>query len=850
MSRISLPIDEVLNGIRNTLKEHNSLVLQAPTGAGKTTRVPPTLLDAEFADTGRIVMLEPRRLAARAAARRMASERGGRVGDEIGYHVRFDRQFSKDTKVLVVTPGILLRMLHTDPFLESVAVILFDEFHERNLESDLALGMVRLIQQTVRPELRMVVMSATLETEAVAKYLDLCPVITSEGRLHPVEVTYEDYPSRIPVGEAVATVVKQALKRTDGDLLVFLPGVGEIRQTERHLEGVASKLNLLVYPLYGDLPADKQDLALLPQSQRKVVLATNVAETSVTVEGVTGVIDTGLERQMVFDPRVGLDRLLLGPISQASADQRKGRAGRTQPGICVRIWSEAGHRLRPPRTSPEIQRVDLAGAVLHLLSIGETDLDQFPWLEPPPPAAVEQAHSLLARLGAVADNCVTELGRLIARLPVHPRLARLLIEGHRLGHPKITALAAALLSERDPFLRESPGTPAHQGVPSRSDLLDRVDALEEFDKTARVETPIGTLNRGAANFLLRTRDQLLRTARGLSRDDVALVEHIPPADEALLRALVPAFSDRLARRKDHRNPKATMVGGQSVQLAKQSNVVDPELFLCLDVDVQKRGTFVRMASGVQKEWLPEEWLQTTTDVFFAPAAKQVVARRVVRFDDLILESAPVQLPKDNEVAKVLSQGIIEQSHLPKVIPPEDSDAGRYLLRLRCLHDWLPDAGLPAFGDEDLAEVLEWLCVGCRSMQEVQRADWLGAIKGKLTYEQQQLVENEVPDRYQVPSGSRLKLTYKVGRPPVLAVRIQEVFGLRKTPTVAKGRVPIVLHLLAPNNRPQQVTEDLASFWVNTYPNVRKDLRGRYPKHAWPEDPLTATPEKRPQRKKS
>jgi ATP-dependent helicase HrpB len=848
-----LPIDPVLPELIAALRRQSCALLSAPTGAGKTTRVPPAILDAGLAGEKLIIMLEPRRLAARAAARRMAAERGSRLGDEVGYQVRFDRQFSSRTRILVVTPGILLRMLQDDPFLETAGVVIFDEFHERGLESDLGLGMVRLVQQTVRSELRIIVMSATLAVESVSKYLGGCPIVTGEGRLHPVEVFHEARPDQQPWPVAVAGAVGRLLDQTDGDILVFLPGLNEIRQTARQLEPLAGERDLAVLPLHGDLPAEQQDAALLPQTRRKLVLATNVAETSVTVEGITGVVDTGLARLLLFEPAVGLDRLRLLPISRASAEQRAGRAGRTRPGICVRLWSAAAHRSRPEQTDPEIRRVDLAGAVLQLLSLGEADVLHFPWLEPPPPATVEQALALLRRLGTVGAGGLTEQGRVLARLPVHPRIGRLLLEGQRWGNPEQVALAAALLSERDPFSRSFEDTrpatgPQHS---SRSDVLDRVESLEDYELHGRASSGPGHLNRGAARFVLRARDQLLRLLRQETagfegnRQQAASSEASPiavSADDALLRSLLAAFPDRLARRREPGSRRGVMVGGRGVRLAPGSAVTDVELFLCVDLDASQTETLVRQASAVQRDWLPSEQVQVSTEVFFDPGTERVMARRRLRFEDLVLEESPAALPAVEETARVLAAAATE--HLEQVLPPENSPADLYLLRLRCLRQWMPALELPAMEDSELRDLVGWLCHGCRSFADLRNAGWLEAIQGRLTHAQRQAIENEAPERLQVPSGSRLALRYEVGRPPVLAVRIQELFGLADTPRIAGGRVRVLLHLLAPNNRPQQVTDDLASFWTNTYPQVRKDLRARYPKHAWPEDPWAALPERR------
>ncbi|MBL8795912.1 MAG: ATP-dependent helicase HrpB [Planctomycetia bacterium] len=832
---LPLPIDPVLPALLDALRRQSSVVLRAPTGAGKTTRVPPALLDSKLIGQ-RIVMLEPRRLAARAAARRMAAERNERLGDLIGYQVRFERQAGPKTRILVVTPGILPRLLLDDPFLESVGAVVFDEFHERGLEVDLALGIVRLLQQTVRPELRIVVMSATIQVDSVARYLGDCPVIASEGRTFPVEIAHEAKEREQPWPVAIAGAARRLLDRTPGDLLVFLPGLGEIRQTARQLEPLAAERDLAVLPLHGDLPAEQQDAALLPQGRRKVVLATNVAETSVTVEGVTGVIDTGLARLLIYDPTVGLDRLELTPISRASADQRAGRAGRTQPGVCIRLWSAVHERARPEQTEPEIRRVDLAGSVLQLLALGEKDILRFPWLEPPPAATVEQALTLLRRLGALTtDGGLTDLGQTLARLPVHPRLGRLLFEGQRWGQPERAALAAALLAERDPFLRATDGPRRGATHISRSDVLDRVETLETFEHERGTAQD---LNRQSAGFILRARDQLLRLLR---QERIETADTGVSADEALLRSLLAAFPDRLARRREPGGRRGVMVGGRGVQLAPSSAVMEAELFVCVDVDAGAAETLVRQASAVQRDWLPAALVTNTIEVYFDAQAEQVSARRRLRCDDLVIEESLAALPDEERVAQVLAEAAGQK--LNSALPPDDSPAGLYRTRVRCLRGWLPDLQLPALEAEDLRESLAWLCRGKRSFAQLRAGPWLDAFLSRLTHRQLQAVEREAPERLVVPSGSRIALKYEEGRPPVLAVRIQEVFGLGETPRLAAGRVPVLLHLLAPNFRPQQVTDDLASFWSNVYPQVRKELRARYPKHAWPEDPWTAPPQR-------
>ena len=842
---VHLPIDEVLPKLVAALRANNAAVLVAPTGAGKTTRVPPALVDAGLAGKGQVVMLEPRRVAARAAAWRMASERGTPLGREIGYQVRFERQAGRDTRVLVVTEGIFVRMLADDPFLEGIGAVVFDEFHERNLDSDLALAMVRRVQTEVRPDLKAVVMSATLAAEPIARFLGGCPIVESQGRLHPVEIRYLPHESSDPPPQLAARAVAEMLGRTAGDVLVFLPGVGEIRRTADELAGLAERHNLAVMQLYGDLPLDEQQRVLRPTDRRKVVLATNVAETSVTIEGVTAVVDTGLARVARFDAGLGLNRLEIERISQSSAAQRAGRAGRTAPGVCQRLWTERRQRDLPQRDTPEVLRVDLAGPVLELLCWGETDVKAFPWFEPPPEAAIEGALNLLRELGAVGEEGVTETGRLMARLPVQPRIARLLVEGQRLGHAERAALLAAILSERDPFRREPrlrPGTRPRQG--SDSDVLDRLAALEDFARSNRRDSDAGRLDAGAAKYVLRASDQLLR----LITDEAGRTpaSRVDP-DDAMLRALLAAYPDRVARRRETGGRRAVMVGGRGVRLADESAVTRPELFVCVELaEIGQAESLVRQASAVERAWLPAELVRVSVDVEFDAARERVVAVRRTRLEDLVLDETPAALPQGYDAAPLLAREAALRFDRALRLDPEDE---AYLNRVRCLREWMPELDLPDFGEEVLRGLLPALCAGCTSFDDLRKAPILWAIKNRLTPEQQRAVEREAPERFQVPSGNAIRLQYEPGKPPVLAVRIQEVFGLADTPRVAGGRVRVLLHLLAPNMRPQQVTDDLRSFWTNTYTEVRKELRRRYPKHAWPEDPWTGVAEKRPTRKK-
>lgn len=848
----SLPIDDVLDSLVAALRTSNSLVLCAPPGAGKTTRVPPALLDAGFAASGKILVLQPRRVAARATAMRMADERNVRLGDEIGYQVRFDAKTSPRTKIEVVTEGILLRLLHDSPFLDGIAAIVFDEFHERSLSSDLALGMVRQIQQSVRPELKLVVMSATLAAEPVARYLDNCPIIRSDGRLFPVDIRYQPQLERQPIADSALAGIEQVLDRTSGDCLVFLPGVGEIRQTHRRIAHLAEQQALDIFELYGDLPAEQQDAVLRPGRRRKIILSTNVAETSLTIEGVTAVVDSGLARILRWDERTGLDRLELSPISKASADQRAGRAGRTAAGICLRLWPEAMHRSRSDFETPEIRRVDLAGAVLQILGWIEPDLDAFPWFELPPAWSIERALSLLERLDAVHDRQITDLGRQLASLPTHPRLARMLVEANMLGHVERIALAAALIGERDPFQRDTSESSYRRGArpadrATRSDVLERVAALEQFEQHREHSSPLGEINRNAARQILQARNQLARMASSPKLSSPNRPIEVS-ADEAVLRALLAGFPDRVARRREPGSPRGVMVGGRGVRLAEQSTVVDDELFVCVDVDAGSSEAVVRQASGVDRDWLPASHLRTETQIEFDESQGKLFARRRVLWDTLVLEESPAALPTGEALTTALSELAIR--HWDQAFPHDEPSVAGFVARVRNLNTWMPNLGLPPLDDAQLQSLLPIVAAGRRSLDEVRRGPWLMAIKSLFDYAQLQTVEREAPERIEVPSGNRITVTYEEGRPPILAVRIQEVFGLLDTPRIAGNRVPVLMHLLAPNMRVAQVTDDLRSFWANGYPLVRKDLRARYPKHSWPEDPYTALPQSRPGRKKS
>ncbi len=840
-----LPIDDLLPAIGEAVQSAGLAVIQAPPGAGKTTRVPPLLAGAV---AGQILVLEPRRVAARAAARRIAEEQGWQLGREVGYQVRFERVASEATRVLVVTEGIALQRLQADPLLEGVGALVFDEQHERSLTGDLTLALARKVRREVRPDLALVVMSATLEAAPVAAWLGGAPVLTSEGRLFPVAVSLVSRPDPRPLAAQVASASRRLLAATAGDLLVFLPGVAEIERAAAALADLAREQGLAVVPLYGDLPAEQQDAALRRGARRRIVLATNVAETSITLEGVDAVIDSGLVRQAELDPGPGLDRLVVTRISRASAAQRAGRAGRQGPGTCLRLWTAAEDASLAERTLPEIRRVDLAGAALQLLAWGETDLTAFGWLEAPEPSRLAAAMELLARLGATAGGRLTPRGRKMASLPLHPRLARLLLAGRELGCLARAALAASLLAERSPFSRDATAGPPPS---TRSDLLEQVVALERFERGSRRGFVAEGLRAGGARRVLAVRDQLLGLLPGAKAPENG---GGGGDDDTFLRGLLAAFPDRLARRREAGSERAVLVGGRGVRLAPASGVRNAELFLCLDLNAGPRGAhseaLVRLASAVEPEWLAEVAPESTTgnlELAFDPERGRVIAWERRRFLDLVLAEKEVPVPP---AAAEEALAAAAAAQLEKVLPLAEPAFAGLLTRLRCLRSWMPELALPAFATAELCALLPSLAAGKRSLDELRRLPWLEVLQGLLSPSQRAALDREAPERLAVPSGSLIRLHYEEGRPPVLAARIQELFGLAETPRLAAGRVPVLLHLLAPNGRPQQVTQDLASFWNEVYPQVRKELAGRYPKHAWPSDPWTAQPERRPRRPRS
>lgn len=825
-------------------------MVRAEPGAGKTTRVPPAILDAGLAALsdkrpGQILVLQPRRVAARAAAVRMSEERGTKLGAEIGYQVRHEICASRDTRILVCTEGIFLRRIQDDPFIENISVVIFDEFHERSVNSDLALAMLRVVRGEVRSDLQVVVMSATLEAAPIVQFLGGCDSVNSAGRSHAVALRYQPFASNTSsIAHSAAEGANEMLSQTEGHVLVFLPGVGEIRQTQEILESTNSAKGLQIMPLYGDLPLPEQQRVLQPTDRRKLVLATNVAETSITIDGVTAVVDTGYVRTMRLDSRSGLNQLELSRISKASAAQRAGRAGRTAPGQCFRLWTEKEHQMLPEFDLPEILRVDLAESILQLLAWGERDPRNFSWFEAPPAESIDRSMELLRLLEAIDDKGLTELGRSMVRYPLHPRLARMLAYASKVGVGKRAALCAALLSERPPFRRSE--TRHRSEHVSYSDTLDRLSAIEAFAETGQKHSAYGQIVPGAANQILRAGEKLFelcerygRTAEGKRNTDTKSGGVRAEAEQALLRALMHAFPDRVCRRREAKGARALMVGGKGVKLSDESALRDSELFIAVELgNYVQSELLVRQASHVEADWLPKSQLTESIDVFFDRTRERVAAMKRIRFAELVIEESAINLPSEVDGGSVLSEAVAASYDVDSLV---DEAAKEFLARIICLREWFPSLDLPDFGASPWKELLPDWCCGLISIAELRSTSLVPIISARLTHHQTIELERQAPEYFVLPSGRRAKLQYEYGKPPVLAARIQDLFGVAETPRVANSSVPVLVHLLAPNYRVQQITADLGGFWKTTYIQVRKDLKGRYPKHPWPDDPFAPLP---------
>jgi ATP-dependent helicase HrpB len=768
-----LPVDAILPEIIDSLKRLPNLVIEAPPGAGKTTRVPPALLKSI---AGEVVVLQPRRIAARLSARRVAWEMGEQAGETVGYQVRFEEAISARTRLRFVTEGVLTRRLISDPALKGVSAVILDEFHERHLESDLALALLKRLQQT-RPDLRIVVMSATLDTAHVAQYLDGCPILRSEGRQFELTIRHLPYspkPLETQLSEALELLMQE---EPSGDVLAFLPGAAEIRRGMRETQGIARRAGLLVLPLYGDLSPAEQDRAIAPAPQRKVILATNVAESSVTVDGVTAVIDSGLARIATYSQWTGLPTLQVARVSQASAKQRAGRAGRTGPGRVLRLYAMEDYLRRPEHDLPEVLRSDLSQLVLTLRAMRIGAVKEMNWLDAPPAAAVESAESLLDRLGATPAQA-----QQLARYPLHPRLSRIVTAAMERGVGEDGCMAAALL-----------GSGART---EKNDLLAAIDTQQDYRT-------------------LQQRDQLRRIARPARQ-----TQH---NDDALLMSVLAGFPDRVARRRTGNQVLLSAGGSAEVEGAP----LQYEFMAAVDAEDRKDKPLplVRMTARIEPEWLIElfpDHVQERSAVEWNRAGERVEAVSALLYDELVIQESRGATPDPGAAAALLAQKALE------------AGIGRFLDQ-DLLNEFVTRAEFGGFKPPDLPRALEDLCLGLRSFTELKSAaaNLIPTLERNLTT---QRLDELAPARIRLPNGRQTKVHYEPGKAPWIASRLQDFFGMRETPRIGREQTPVVVHLLAPNQRAVQTTSDLAGFWERLYPQVRRELMRRYPRHSWPERP--------------
>jgi ATP-dependent helicase HrpB len=845
-----LPIDPLLPEVCASLRRSANLVLEAPPGAGKTTRVPRALLDDGLAEAGEILVLEPRRLAARMAARRVAEELGEEVGGTVGYTMRFEDVSSARTRVRFLTEGTLTRRLLRDRELRGVAAVLLDEFHERHLDGDVALALLRRLQLGPRPDLRLAAMSATLDAGPIAAFLGGAPRVRSEGRLFEVAVEHLAQSDERPLEKQIASAVRRLVDEgLEGDVLVFLPGALEIRRAAEACAGLAKQADLLVLALHGSLPPAEQDRAVRPADRRKVILSTNVAETSVTIDGVVAVIDSGLARIAAHSPWSGLPTLRVARVSRASATQRAGRAGRTRPGRCLRLYTRGDFLARPEHETPEVARADLTGTALELHAAGARDLQAFGWFEAPPAASLAAAQALLGRLGAIEGGALTKIGERMLRFPLHPRLGRVLVEAERRGVARDACAVTALLGERDLVTERRKGRDARH----RSDVLD---ALERFDEAeAAGFSPerlrwmgIDPLRASAVEKVRKQLSRMVDVRAGAAPGSPSLWE------EAMLVAVLAGYPDRVGRlrRPAHATGRSArevvLAAGGTAALSESSGVAEVDLVVVVDVEERTEGSatarpraVIRMASAIEADWLLElftDAVRDTTEAVWNASAERVEVLRRLSYDGLVLEETRGAKGDPAAIARVLADAVRAKGWRAFV---RGDELDRWLLRVAFVNQHFPELGLPALDEAGVEARLAELCEGSQSFADLHAHDLASALRARLGNAGTQALAELAPDAVTLPGGRRLTITYAAGAAPSAEARLQDFFGMKEGPRIARGRVPVVLHLLAPNQRDVQVTTDLAGFWAKHYPAIARELRRRYPKHAWPDDPLTAKP---------
>lgn len=853
-----LPIYDIEEQIISRLKSDSRLILSAPTGSGKSTQVPQMLLKHEFLGAGQVVILQPRRLAARLLAARVASELGVKLGEEVGYQIRFENCTSSATKIRFVTEGVLLRQMIEDPALKGVSVLIFDEFHERHLYGDITLARALDLQEQSRPDLNLVVMSATLDAAELERYLNVseapaagknfhCSILSSQGRQFSVDIEYAAQPSyadKRPVWEQAADAFSHYVQSGgEGDALVFMPGGFEISQTIEAIRNVPESKGFILLPLHGELEPKLQDAAVARYDRRKVVVATNVAETSLTIDGIRLVVDSGLARIARYDPNRGINTLLIERISQASADQRAGRAGRTAPGVCKRLWSRDEHSHRAPRELPEIKRLDLAEVVLTLKAAGVDDLRKFRWLEKPDEISLAHAEELLRDLGAlgtVPQSAITLVGRKMLAFPLHPRYSRMLLAAQEYGCVYQASLVAALTQGRDLLLRKVD----RETNSAREDLVGgkassdfwilmrawnyasknqfRIDACRRLGIHAVTARQVGPLL-----------EQFLRIAEREGLD--AAPREVK--DEALQKCILIGFSDRVGRRLDQGTLRCELVHNRRGVLARESMVQHAELLVASEIrEVETRdkevNTILSLATAIEIGWLRELFpgdISSELRVQFDVTQKRVVAAELLRFRELALSARRVDPPPADDAARILAAEILAE-RLP--LPNWDHSVQQWIARLNFLCANCPDLQLPPFNDEDKQHVIEQLCHGAVGYKDIKEREVMPVVTSWLSHAQRELLDKHAPERLSLPNGRTPKVTYENGKSPFFSLRIQELYDVNQTPKIALGRVPVTVHILTPGMKPIQVTQDVANFWREHYPKIKSELARKYPKHLW------------------
>jgi ATP-dependent helicase HrpB len=830
-----LPINAVIPSVQQTLSSETRLVVSAPPGAGKTTGIPPALLDASWLGSRKIIMLEPRRLAARAAAQRIARMLGETVGQTVGYRIRLESRVSKATRIEIVTEGILTRILQQDPMLEEVALVIFDEFHERSIHADLGLALCLEVQKELREDLRLMVMSATLDTDTVARLLGNSPVIQSAGRMFPVETRYIAADSTGDPIRASITAVRKALREESGSILVFLPGGREIRMVHRRLVEGGLDPTVHVYPLYGALGREAQDKAISPPPEgiRKVVLATSIAETSLTIEGVRIVIDAGLMRVPRFDVQSAMSRLETIPVSRDSADQRRGRAGRLESGICYRLWSEGRHQTLLERSSPEILSTDLSPLALELAAWGVSTPEALSWIDPPPTSAFTQARELLSQLGALDNGGrITGHGRQMTTFGLPPRLSHMLVASKGAGMGSLACKVAAVLGERDFLGADSGG--------KDSDLRLRIEALDDVPVKGRPLFHGMRVNATARRMILKTathlRSRLGCHDKGEDIDNVGLI-------------LSFAYPDRIAVRRPGDMPRYQLSNGRGAFFSSPEPLSAETCLAIAELDGVRQESMIFLAAPLSIDSLlrhhSDRIIEQET-VSWDKRSQAVLSRSQVLLGKAVLKDSPLASPSPDLVADAMCEGIRQ---LGLDILPWTKQLRKWQARVLLLKEVnVGRISWPDVSDGTLLETLDtWLhpfLPGISRREQLQRLDLKAALTALLPWREQTALDRFAPTHITVPSGSRIPITYTPGDSPVLAVRLQEMFGATDTPAIADNKIPLTLHLLSPAGRPVQVTQNLRSFWESAYFEVKKDLKGRYPKHHWPDNPLTASPTNR------